>query len=190
LQPQRDTTGSCESPISRHYLNEIDRKENSRSVSRRLFRAPAHRARRTDGNSVRPILASDLRPTQGGSTGFWLGGSMPPCRLRRRKFCKFDYETVHFGVYLNKYTVSVAPFSTPACPDCSQNIYKTAFFCMFSLFNFHPFFSGGSADPICPRTPFVRTPMVRLQRARRYANANTSYNPVSVCQSVTSRCSV
>jgi len=55
---------------------------------------------------------------------------------------------------------------------------------MFSLFNFHPFFSGGSADPICSRTPFVRTPMIRLQRARRYANANTSYNPVSVCQSV------
>ena len=25
-------------------------------------------------------------------------------------------------VYLNKYVVSVAPFSTPACPDCSQNI--------------------------------------------------------------------
>ena len=45
--------------------------------------------------------------------------SMPPCRLRRRKF---DYEMVHSGVYLNKYVVSIAPFSTPAWPDCSQNI--------------------------------------------------------------------
>jgi len=46
-------------------------------------------------------------------------GSMPPCRLRRRKF---DYEMVHSEVYLNNYVISIAPFSTPACPDCSQNI--------------------------------------------------------------------
>ena len=37
-------------------------------------------------------------------------------------FWKFDYEMVHCGVYLNIYVVSIAPFSTPACPDCSQNI--------------------------------------------------------------------
>ena len=36
----------------------------------------------------------------GGSAGFWLGGSMPPCRLWRRKFWKCDYETVHSEVYL------------------------------------------------------------------------------------------
>ena len=35
---------------------------------------------------------------------------------------KFDYEMVHSEVYLNKHVVSIAPFSTPACPDCSQNI--------------------------------------------------------------------
>ena len=52
--------------------------------------------------------------------------------------------------------VSIAPFSTPACPDCSQNIQKTAVFCMFSLFNISSIFPGGSADPICP---YVRTPM-------------------------------
>jgi len=49
-------------------------------------------------------------------------GSMPPCLLRRRKLWKFDYEIVHSGVYLTKYVVRIAPFSTPACPDCSQNI--------------------------------------------------------------------
>ena len=49
-------------------------------------------------------------------------GSMPSCRLGRRKFWKFDYEMVHSEVYLNKYAVSIAPFSTPACHDCSQNI--------------------------------------------------------------------
>ena len=58
----------------------------------------------------------------GTSAGLWLGGSMPPCRLRRRKFRKFDYEMVHSEVYLNKHVVSIAPFSTPACSDCSQNI--------------------------------------------------------------------
>ena len=58
---------------------------------------------------------------QGRPQDFWLGGSMPACRRRRRKFRKFDYEMVHSEVYLNKYavTVSIAPFSTTACPDCS-----------------------------------------------------------------------
>jgi len=40
-----------------------------------------------------------------------MGGSMPPCRLSRRKF---DYEMVHSEVLLNKYVVSIAPFSTLA----------------------------------------------------------------------------
>ena len=44
-------------------------------------------------------------------------GSMPACRLRRRKLWKFDYEVVHSEVYLNNYVVSIAPFSTSACPD-------------------------------------------------------------------------
>ena len=51
-------------------------------------------------------------------------GSTPHCRLRRRKFWKFDYEMVHSEIYLNKYVVCVAPFSTHACPDCSQNIKR------------------------------------------------------------------
>jgi len=56
------------------------------------------------------------------SAGFWLGETVPPCRLGRRKL---DYEMVHSEVYLNKYVVSIAPFSTPACRDCSQNITYT-----------------------------------------------------------------
>ena len=77
-------------------------------------------------------------------------GSMPPCRLRRRKFRKFDYEMVHSEVYLNKCVVSIAPFSTPACPDCAQNIQKTALFCMFSLFHFSSIFPGGQLTPFVP----------------------------------------
>ena len=60
------------------------------------------------------------------------------------------------GLYLNKYVVSIAPFSTPACPSKYDiNIIKTALLCMFSLLTFHPFSQGRSADPICP---YVRTP--------------------------------
>ena len=53
---------------------------------------------------------------------FWWGGSVSPCCLRRGKLWKFDYEIVQSEVYLNKYVISIAPFSTPACPDCSRNI--------------------------------------------------------------------
>ena len=57
---------------------------------------------------------------------------------------------VHSEVYLNKCVVSIAPFSTPACPDCAQNIQKTALFCMFSLFDFSSIFPGGQLTPFVP----------------------------------------
>jgi len=78
---------------------------------------------------------------------------------------------VHSEVYLNKYVVSIAPFSTPACPDCSQNIQKTAAFCMFSLFNFSSIFfqEGGSADPI---RPDVRTLMLSVVVAATAADSD------------------
>ena len=43
---------------------------------------------------------------------------LPP---EAKKFRKFDYEMVHSEVYLSKCVVSIAPFSTTACPHCSQN---------------------------------------------------------------------
>ena len=70
-------------------------------------------------------MTRGVRWHTGTSAGFWLGGSMPPCRLKRKKFRTFDYEMAHSEIYLNKYVVSIAPFSTPACPDCSQNITQT-----------------------------------------------------------------
>ena len=89
-----------------------------------------------------------------GSKGFWLGGSMPPCRLRRRKFWKFDYEmeVVHSEVYLNKYVVSIAPFSTPACSGCSQNnlFRKLVFFACFRFLIFYSFFPEGQLTPFAP----------------------------------------
>jgi len=64
---------------------------------------------------------------------------------------------VHSEVYLDKYVVSIVPFSTSACPDCSQNINKhrkLLFFCMFSLFNCSSIFQGGQLTqfaPMCER---------------------------------------
>jgi len=66
---------------------------------------------------------------------------LPP---EAKKILKIDCEMAHFEVYLNKYVVSISSFSAPACPDCSQNIQKTALFCMFSLFNFSSTFQGVS----------------------------------------------
>jgi len=67
---------------------------------------------------------------------------------------------VHSEVYLNKYVVSIVPFSTSACPDCSQNIQKTAIFACFRFLIFHPFLQGVSWPhlPLCAdayaSTPF------------------------------------
>jgi len=90
------------------------------------------------------------RQLAGTSAGFWLGESMPPCRPRRRKF---EYEMVHSEVYLNKYAVSIALFSTHACPDYSQNIYhkhrKLLFFACFRCLIFF-IFPGSQLTPFAP----------------------------------------
>ena len=62
---------------------------------------------------------------------------------------------VHSEVYLNKYVVSIAPFSTPAFTPQPPPIQKTALFACFHFLIFHHF-SRGSADPICP---YVQMPM-------------------------------
>jgi len=45
---------------------------------------------------------------------------------------------VNSEVYLNKYVVSIALFSTPACPDCSPFLH------VFAFLIFYPFFQGVS----------------------------------------------
>ena len=47
---------------------------------------------------------------------------------------------VHSGVYLNKYVVSIAPFSTPACPIALKIFIKLLFLHVFAIYFFHPFF--------------------------------------------------
>ena len=65
--------------------------------------------------------------------------------------CFFDSRCI------SEYVVSIAPFSTPACPDRSQNI--NALFACFHFLNFHPFFQGVS----WPHCPYVWTPMPKLK---------------------------
>ena len=95
------------------------------------------------------------------SAGCWLGGSMPPCRLRRKKLWKFDYEMVHL-----KY-IWICGQHSAVLYTCfhPHPIQKTALFCMFSLFIFSSIFPGGSADPICP---YMRTPMHLANTMGRY----------------------
>ena len=106
---------------------------------------------------IRPVTANHT----GTSAGFWLGGSMPPWRLRRRKFRKFDYEMVHSEVYLNKYVVSTQ--HSAVLYTClpwllskyNINTNENCFFCTFSLFNFSSVFPGGQLTPfaaICGRS--------------------------------------
>jgi len=87
------------------------------------------------------LLYSMLHRDRRASAGLWLGESMPPCRLRRRKF---DYEMVHSEVYLDKYVVSIAPFSPPP-------FRKLLFSACFRFLIFHPFSKGGGGQ----LTPFV-----------------------------------
>jgi len=72
---------------------------------------------------------------------------MLPCRLRRRKFrksgCEMVYSKIYSKVYLNKYVVSIAPFSYPTFTPTPHAYSENWSFCMFSLFNFLSIFSRG-----------------------------------------------
>ena len=74
------------------------------------------------------------------------------------KWCILKYN------YLNKYVVSIAPFSTPACQPVITRItspsphpIQKTVFCMYSLFNFSSIFQRGQLTPfanMCGRPCF------------------------------------
>ena len=83
------------------------------------------------------------------SAGFWLGGQCPLAAWGEENFENLATKwCMHSEVYLNKYVVSIAPFSTPAFTPRlhSENLS----FCMFSLFNFSSIFQGGQLTPFAP----------------------------------------
>jgi len=55
---------------------------------------------------------------------------------------------VHSEVYLNKYVVSIAPFSTPAFTPHPRS--ENCCFACFRFLIFHPFFKGGQLTPFAP----------------------------------------
>jgi len=87
--------------------------QHSQFVHRRKNCHPAH--------STSQASRDDILHTRA-SAGFWLGGSMPPCRVRRRKIWKFGYKMVHSWAYLNKYVINIAPLCTSACPIVALKI--------------------------------------------------------------------
>ena len=109
----------------RHHQQHHCQQQQQLNCHRRLWlssrgRQPPSSDSRPNNNQHSTTTSSRM------SAGFWLGGSMPPCRLRQRKFWKFDYEMVH-----------------------SEVLKNALFFACFCFVIFHPFFQGGSADPIC-----------------------------------------
>jgi len=62
---------------------------------------------------------------------------------------------VHSEVYLNKYVVSIAPFSPPP-------IQKSALFARFRFLIFYQFFQG---DQLTPFAPMCGRPWVRQGEA-------------------------
>jgi len=82
---------------------------------------------------------------------------MPPCRLKRRKFWKFEEGYSRRRVMINNNSNNnhhqldqpvITRITSPPPP-----IQKTALFACFHFLIFN-YFSWGSADPICP---YVRT---------------------------------
>ena len=74
---------------------------------------------RSDGRRQGPSHGCSYRK---GVRRILVRGVNDPLPPEEKKIVKNDYEMVHSEVNLHKYVVSIAPFSTPPCPDCSQNI--------------------------------------------------------------------
>jgi len=88
---------------------------------------------------------------------------------------------VRSEVYLNKYLVSIAPFSTPP-------IQKTSLFACFRVLVFHPFFQGGQLTPFAPT---CGRPCVRgCFAAGKDKGENGNHSSPSIPRSATSHCTI
>ena len=87
---------------------------------------------------------------------------------------------VRSEVYLNKYVVSIAPFSPPHSENCS--------FCMFSRFSFSSIFPGGQLTPFAP---MCGRPCVRgCFAAGEDEGENGNHSSPSIPRSATSHCTI
>ena len=92
----------------------------------------------------------------GTSAGFWLGGSVPPFCLRRRKLWKIDYtkwcilKYNVYGIWINMCGQHIAVLYTCLPRLLSKYNVENRSFCVFSLFNFSSIFPGGQLTPFAP----------------------------------------
>jgi len=112
-------------------------------------------------------LTDSLRSSKG-ARRILVRGSMPPCRLRRRTFWKFEEGYSRRMVMINNNNNNNHhQLDQPVITRITSPppLFRKLLFCMFSLFNFSSLFPGGTADPICP---YVRTPCVLGLRSTRH----------------------
>ena len=114
----------------------------------------SHRQTQTAERRQQIICATlAMTPKINGVRRILVRGSMPPCRLRRRKFWKFAEGYSRRRVMVNNNNNNNhhqldQPFITritsphPYSENCS--------FCMFTLFNFSSIFPGGQLTPFAP----------------------------------------
>jgi len=138
----------CQNCTNSSVLEQQNSCISSKKFSALIF-CEGRKSRPQQGQQTLELLLSLLfTPTRSSNVcRIWLGGQ---CSLA---------PMVHSEVCLNKYVVSIAPFSTPACPSCSQNTTNIENCSVLHVlaFSFSSIFpGGGSADPICP---YVRRPM-------------------------------
>ena len=100
------------------------------------------------------------------SAGFWLGGQCPLAAWGEKKLKIWLRNGTFWSIGdLNKYVVSIAPFSTPAFTPHQPPIRKLLFFACFRYLIFHPFSRGSLTPfaPVCGR-PWVRLLLFCLSR--------------------------
>ena len=117
----------CKPPcnIAKHFRLNIRNAVRSFGESTRLLSYFVNHHCIVLANQILPILACQLshpnslaRQLSRNVCRILVRGVNAPLPPEGKFFFKFYYEMVHSDVYLNKYVVSIAPFSTPACPDC------------------------------------------------------------------------
>ena len=127
------------------------------------------------------------------SVGFCLGGPMPPCRLRRRKF---DYEMVNSEVYLNKYynnNNNHHQLDQPVITHITSTLppfRKLLFFACFRLLIILSIFPGGSGNrQMCGR-PCLEIKDLRRNPAHnwlKHCTEDTTYTAIYPHTRLTSR---
>ena len=97
-------------------------------------------------------LTDSLRSSKG-VRRILVRGSMPPCRLRRRKFWKFEEGYSRRRVMINNNNNNNHhQLDQPVITRITSPppLFRKLFFACFRFLIFHPFFQGGQLTPFAP----------------------------------------